>query len=170
MELYTERLRIIPLNLEHFRLLLDGMDKMEAALNLNLSGERLDENTQKAMNELYIKALENSGNYLWYTNWQIILKNKNVAAGSSCFKGAPGLTGEVEIGYGLYEKYRGKGYMSEAVNSIANWALGQYGVCSVIAETEKDNLPSHRVLKRCGFNRYKETDDGLFWRVIKQLQ
>ena len=163
MELYTERLRILPLSLEHFRLLLDGMEKMEAALNLNLSGERFDENTQNAMNGLYINALENRGNYLWYTSWQIIMKNENVAVGSACFKGAPDITGEVEIGYGLHEKYRGGGYMSEAVKEIACWALEQEGVFRVIAETEKDNLPSHHVLQSCGFSRYKETEEALLW-------
>jgi [ribosomal protein S5]-alanine N-acetyltransferase len=144
-------------------LLLDGMEKMEAALNLTLSGECLDENTQKAMEGLYKQALENTGNYLWYTNWQIILKNENVSVGSACFKGSPGISGEAEIGYGLHEKYRGKGYMSEAVKEIACWALAQEGVLRVIAETEKDNLPSHRVLQSCGFSWYKETDEGLLW-------
>jgi RimJ/RimL family protein N-acetyltransferase len=165
LELYTERLRIIPLSLEHFRLLLDGMEKMETALNLNLSGERLDENTRKAMEGLYKQALENRDSYLWYTNWQIILRDGNYAIGSACFKTAPGITGEVEIGYGLYEKFRGKGYMSEAAKAITSWALEQDGVSSIIAETEKDNFPSHRVLQSCGFRRYKETEDGLFWHV-----
>ncbi len=163
MELYTERLRIISLSLEHFRLLLDGMEKMEAALNLTLSGERLDENTRNAMNTLYTKALENSGNYMWYTSWQIILRNENIAVGSACFKGAPCISGEVEIGYGLHEKYRGSGYMSEAVQEIACWALEQEGVFRVIAETEKDNFPSHRVLRSCGFGMYEETGEGLLW-------
>jgi RimJ/RimL family protein N-acetyltransferase len=151
------------LNLEDFRLMLDGMDRMEHALGLKSSGLFLDENTQKAMEGLYKQALDNRDKYQWYTNWQIILKDENVSVGSACFKGAPGITGEVEIGYGLNDNYRGKGYMAEAIKAIVIWALEQEGVFRVVAETDKDNIASQKVLWRSGFYRYKEEGESLFW-------
>jgi RimJ/RimL family protein N-acetyltransferase len=168
LELHTERLRIIPLNLEHFRLMLDGMYKMEHALGLKSSGLLLDEETQKAMANLYKQALDNRDKYLWYTNWQIILKDEIVSIGSACFKGAPDITGEVEIGYGLNDNYRGRGYMAEAIKAIVIWALEQENVFRVVAETEKDNIASQKVLWRSGFHRYKEDDKSLFWCLTRQ--
>ncbi len=163
MELRSERLRIIPLNLEHFRLMLAGMDKMENALGLNSSAILLDEETQKAMEGLYKQALDNRDKYLWYTNWQIILNDGNISVGSACFKGAPGITGEVEIGYGLNDSYRGRGYMAEAIRAIVTWALEQEGVFRVVAETDKKNIASQKVLWRSGFCRYKEEGECLYW-------
>ncbi len=168
MELHTERLRIIPLNLEHFRLMLAGMDEMEHALGLKSSGLILDENTQKAMDGLYKLAMDNRDKYLWYTNWQIIFSDENISVGSACFKGAPGITGEVEIGYGLNDNYRGRGFMAEAIKAIVTWALEQEDVFRVVAETDKDNIASQKVLWRSGFHRFKEDDKSLFWCRTKQ--
>lgn len=58
--------------------MLKGMDKFENALGLNNSYEILDDHTQKAMEELYKKAERHKESYLWYTNWQIILKENNI--------------------------------------------------------------------------------------------
>lgn len=59
MELNTKRLRIIPLTLEQFKLLLNNKRDMESALNLNFSNENWDEHTQQAMNGLYQEAIKN---------------------------------------------------------------------------------------------------------------
>ncbi|WP_368487982.1 GNAT family N-acetyltransferase [Clostridium sp. BJN0013] len=163
MELNTEQLRIIPLTLYQFRLLLDGIDKMEKELNLSASDEHLDEHTQQAMEGLYKKAVKNRGSYLWYTNWQIILKSKNKTIGSACFMKCPDENGQVEIGYGINTIYQNKGYMTEAAQAICEWASSQRDVSLIIAETEKDNIASHKVLKKCGMKKYRETDEGIWW-------
>lgn len=167
MELNTKRLRIIPLDLEQFQMLLNGTDKMEIALGLNSSNEHLDEHTQQAMEGLYQEAVKHKESYFWYTNWQIILKSNNISIGSFCFMASPNEKGEVEIGYGINENYRGNGYMSEAVTAIHQWALNQPNVLKVIAETEKDNIASHKMLQNCGFTKYKESDNSYFWSITK---
>lgn len=158
MKLETKRLIIIPLNLEQFNFMLKGMDKLENALGLNNSYEILDDHTQKAMEGLYKEAKKHKESYLWYTNWQIILKENNMSIGSACFMGEPDDSGAVEIGYGINEKHRGNGYMIEAVKIICKWALKEQGISRIIALTEKDNFASQRVLQKCGFVKYKEDD------------
>ena len=71
-------------------------------------------------------------------------------AGDFCFKGL-GDDGVVEIGYGLKEKYRYHGYMTEAVKAITEWALSQESVKQVEAETDAENTASQKVLFRSGF-------------------
>lgn len=67
MNIGTEHLKIIPLTLDQFSLLLEGIDKMENELGLIVSNENLDEDTQAAMEELYEEALKHPNHYLWYT-------------------------------------------------------------------------------------------------------
>lgn len=167
MILETNRLKIMPLNIKQFELLLQGVDKIEEALGLNPSHESLDEHTHEAMTSLYKLALEHKENYYWFTNWQIILKSENLSIGSACFMGSANENGEVELGYGINESFRCHGYMTEAIMAIYKWALEQSTVISIIAETDKDNISSHRVLQKCGFIKFDENDDGYFWRINK---
>jgi Acetyltransferases, including N-acetylases of ribosomal proteins len=169
MELQANRLTIIPLNLKQFKLLLEGTDKMEEALNLAHSHESLDAHTYEAMFGLYKLATAHKEDYYWFTNWQIILKSQNISIGSACFMGCPNENGEVELGYGINEAFRCNGYMTEAVDAMCQWALAQPNVSCVIAETDKDNTASHRVLQKCGFTKYKETEEGYFWHMIEEI-
>lgn len=166
--LETTRLRIVPLRVEQFRLLLSGTDKMEEALGLSPSNMHLDEHTQQAMEGLFQKLLEHQDEYFWYTSWQIILKSENKSIASACFMEEPNENSVVEIGYGTNASYQRKGYMTEAVLVICEWALDQPKVKVVIAETDRDNYASQKVLQRCGMKLYAETDDSLFWKLEKQ--
>lgn len=153
------------MSLVQFRLLLEGMATLEKNLQLKASNQTLEAHVQQAMQSLYRDALKNRENYLWYTNWQIILKSEKVSIGSTCFKGKVDEKGEVEIGYGTDPGYRNKGYMTEAVTAICRWALKQEGVMAVIAETENDNIASHRVLEKIGIRKYRESGDCTWWRL-----
>ncbi|MDR1092471.1 MAG: GNAT family N-acetyltransferase [Prevotella sp.] len=170
MIIETNRLKIVPLTKEQFRLLLLGTDKVEQALGLTPSCESMDEDTLMAMEHNYKEALKYPDHYLWYTNWQIILKSENKAIGSACFKHKPDKYGQVEIGYGTNPDYRNQGYMTEMVKALSEWALQQTDVNSVIAGTDKDNQASMRVLEKCGAVRYKVTDTGLWWKLRKTFR
>ena len=85
----------------------------------------------------------------WYAVWFIRLKSGEII-GDYCFKGLSE-DGVVEIGYGLYPTWWGKGYATEAVIAAVNWAYEQPGVKMVEAETDIDNLASKRVLEKVGF-------------------
>lgn len=169
MNLETKRLCIIPLTLYQFKLLLEGIDEVEKELGLVPSKVPLDENTQQAMESLYVEAQRHPNEYLWLTNWQIILKSENKTIGSADFKNLPGESGEVEIGYGINPDYEGMGYMTETVEAMCKWAFDQQGVKRVIAETEKDNYASQKVLQKCGMKKYKETDIGFWWELTNNI-
>jgi len=165
MEFVTKELRIIPLSVEQFRLMLERFDKMEDAFKLKHSKQKLDDGTKAAMQELYDKAVQHEDEYVWYTNWQIILKEENVSIGSACFKGEPDENGVVEIGYGLDEKYRGKGYMTNAIKVMLKWAKAMPHVKKVIALTSKDNEASQKVLENCGMKFEREEGDMQYWSI-----
>jgi len=164
IQLRSERLALIPLSLEQMRLLLRGTECLEEALGLAPSGCTMDTEMREAMHALYERACKEPENILWLTNWQIIERSANVSIGAACFTGAPNEEREVELGYTLYHAFRGMGYMTEAILCIADWALDQAGVSSVLAKTDKENMASKGVLRRSGFAQFYQNEAYDFWK------
>ena len=106
--------------------------------------------------------MEDEQNYLWHTNWLLVLKEKNCAIGGIMLKGIPSEQEEVVIGYYTLPPYMGQGYMTESIIALKNWLLHQPNVKYVIADTETDNMASHRVLEKAGANLYKVTKSLYF--------
>lgn len=94
-------------------------------------------------------CLNHPGQWNWYAMW-MIERRDGTHVGDLCFKGPPA-NGAVEIGYGILEEYRGRGYATEAVRAAVAWAFGDASVAAVEAEAETGNAASRRVLSRCGF-------------------
>ena len=61
-------------------------------------------------------------------------------------------TQQAMTGYSLMPQWRGRGYTTRAVRLVAEWAFS-IGIIRVIAGTAPDNVNSHRVLQRAGFER-----------------
>lgn len=170
MDIETLHLRLFPVDLAQFRSLVYGVAHIEKIYALNPSGVVLDDDTCMAMEYMYSIALKHADEYLWYTNWQIVLKSENRLIGSMGFKNAPKeRNGEIEIGYGLYQdEYKNRGYMTEAVAELCRWAFQQSEVSSVIAETYKNNYASQSVLTKVGFIRSMDTEESIWWMISKQ--
>lgn len=106
---------------------------------------------KQAYSEMLQGCLQEPENRVWYTVWNIELKEKpGVVIGDFCFKGLSP-DGMVELGYGLRDGFCGFGYMTETVKTVTAWALSQNGVARVEAETVPDNLASQNVLARAGY-------------------
>ncbi len=164
LELNTERLRILCLDLANFKSYIHEHGNFERNIGVQVTAESLPDELKKVFGSAYEQAMTDSSNYAWYTVWQIISKTDNCAIGGICFKGSPNINGEVEIGYGTEPAHQNKGYMTEAVQAIIQWAMKQDGVLHVIAETDKFNIASHKVLEKNEMRIYKETDSSLWWR------
>ena len=136
MRVETERMYLYPLSDEEMRLVIE---------------KESDPEMKQAYTEMLEGSLSNPDNRIWYAVWNMELKNApGTIVGDFCFKGL-GNDGVVEIGYGLKEKYRHQGYMTEAVKTITEWALSRDGVYAVEAETDVNNIASQQVLMRAGF-------------------
>lgn len=103
-----------------------------------------------AYGEMLYGCKRNSENRVWYAPWRMTLKSDHTYIGNLGFKGTAH-DNAVEIGYGVLPEYEGKGYTTEAVQAMAQWAFGNSDVIFVEAETEPDNKASQRVLEKCGF-------------------
>ena len=130
----TERIRICPASMAQ-------MESMIAA-------ERDDE-LKKAYGEMLAGSLSHPEEREWYALWTIE-KADGTQIGDLCFKGIEAGRNP-EIGYGIREAFRGRGYAAEAVRLALRWAFRHPEVKAVEAETDPGNTASQRVLIKCGF-------------------
>lgn len=166
--LETERLKLIPLQAHQLALSVEDYEKMQDDLGLRVTKPTLDEEMQYAMKIRLRKVLEDVENYLWLTNWAIVHKEENQIIGFIMIKGYPNEIGEVIVGYGIEESYRRNRYATEALKILIHWIFENPKAFYVIADTEKTNIPSHKVLENAGAVRYKETDDLIWWKIEKK--
>lgn len=132
----SERLLLYPISDDEMRKLIEN---------------ETDLDMKQAYTEMLQGCLDTPHNRIWNAVWNMELKDHpGIIVGDFCFKGL-GSNGTVEIGYGLKEEYRHKGYMTEAVKIISKWALLQENVKRVEAETEPQNAASQKVLSGADF-------------------
>lgn len=167
MKLETNRLDIIPLSAHQLKLLTEDIERFEQELKCQYCGEDMEGFILQLFKGQIEVVQKHSENYLWHTFWLFRLKNENKFIGSACFKNAPSDNSEVEIGYGINKNFENKGYTTEAIKAMCEWALSQPFVTKIIAETDKVNIPSQRVLRKCNMEIYKETDECYWWQLTK---
>lgn len=160
--LETERLRLVPATLEladadlHNRL--EFIHQLGASVLDGWPPPLNDENSMRYTVDFLRRNPEAAGWAAWYL---IAKKHKPVVIGQSGFKGPP-IAGTVEIGYSLLPQFQGKGYASEAVAALLDWAFGHAEVERVIAETLPELAPSIRLLERAGFAKIgKGSEEGV---------
>ncbi len=170
IKLETERLKLLPLQVDNLALAVDNYSEMETNLGLIVTNTVLDDEMKYAMKVRLRKVLEDVKNYLWLTNWAIVLKEENRIIGYIMIKGYPNENGEVIVGYSIEEKYRKKRYATEALKGLTEWIFENPKVVCVIGDTEKDNILSHKVLENVGAVKYKETDELIWWKIENKNQ
>jgi [ribosomal protein S5]-alanine N-acetyltransferase len=165
MILETSRLTIMPLTYNLLQLYLEPGHALERSLGLHKGCRTIPQALVEALqNSILPKVAANPQDFLFLSIWTIISKKDGIMVGDLCFKGTPNHDGEVELGYGTYETLQGRGYMTEAVGVVTNWALGQTGIKAVLAETAPDNLASQRVLEKNHFIKNYQLETGIFWK------
>jgi len=162
----TARLIIKPLTYDQLVKYTACDNSLEEELNLNPSSRSISPELKEALEETILLNVANpSKNYLYYTLWTAISKAENRMIGDLCIVGEPNEGGEIEIGYGTYDDYQGRGYMTEIVGGIISWAKSQPAVKSIKASTEKMNLASHKVLQKNQFIKKNESGKAIHWRL-----
>lgn len=147
----TKRLKLYPASEE----------QMEAFI-----AEQSEDVLKEAYTEMLNGCLSHPNQWEWYAVWMIESKD-GTHIGEFCFKGIDE-SGSVEIGYGVADGHRGKGYATEAVTAAVAWALEQNGVRLVTAEVDGENIASQRVLEKAGFKATGKTgEEGPIYGKVK---
>jgi [ribosomal protein S5]-alanine N-acetyltransferase len=162
----TDRLIIRPLTYNQLIKYVKADNSLEKELNLNETSRIISPELMEALEQTILpNVADTTRNYLYSTLWTIILKDENRMIGDLCLVGEPNSNGEIEIGYGTYEEFRGRGYMTEAVSGMISWAKNQTHIKSIYAATGKNNPASYSLLERNNFIKSGESDTQYEWRL-----
>lgn len=149
MELKTERLKIVPCT----------EDAVPMITNQNY------DNGNQIPNHL--KELSEDPSMLYWGTWLVLLKSDGTIIGDIGFKGKPDENKAVEIGYGLLEEYWNKGFATEAVGALMQWAWETGKVDKIVADTLRDNEGSMRVLEKLNMKKIKTGETMIDWEINK---
>lgn len=162
--LETPRLTLIPLTLEQLNLYVADTHQLEESLRLQTGHRVLAEPVLSIVTYFTIPRVQDPAlNPLLHTMWLAIDRQKQQFVTEAKFKGEPDETGTIEIGYGTYPTLQGQGYMTEMVAGLLQWATRQPGVRRVVADTEKENVASQKVLESNQFRQFDEIEGMLWW-------
>ena len=163
----TERLIIKPLTYNQLLKYIQDDNSLEVELKLNETSRIISFELKEALEQTILpNVADSTKNYLFSTLWTAISKEANKMIGDICLFGEPNSNGEIKIGYGTYDEFRKKGFMTEAVGGIIKWAKSQPTVFSIIASTNKDNIASYTILKKNSFLQVSESETLFNWQLI----
>lgn len=84
-------------------------------------------------------------------NWAVTEKNNDKCIGIMGFYRARPENYRTELGYMILPEYHNKGYVSEAVDTLLNYAFNTLNFHSIEAIIDPENIASERVLLKNGF-------------------
>ncbi len=159
----TENLDLINSKARHIELLKEDESLFEKEFGLKVEKGYLE--FPEALEFIYSLLAHGPGFGEW--GFYLFVHRKDKALiGAGGFKGKPN-NGVVEIGYGTAEKYRGKGYATEAAKAFMHFSFKDSSIIKVIAHTRPEPNASNHILSKLKFVRsddYVDPVDGLVWR------
>lgn len=165
--IHTQRLLLRPLTFSQLQLCLTDLPTLEAELGLSISRDVQTKRVQRAIRmKLKKMAKTDEAHHPWQTYWLIVISGDNFGAGLAGFKGVLNEAGSTEIGYGIDPAYQNKGYMSEAVRALVDWAF-QHPSCKAVTATEVENPASRRLLEKLGAQLVAEDDTTTSWEFTQ---
>ncbi|MGJ1421607.1 GNAT family N-acetyltransferase [Sphingobacterium spiritivorum] len=84
-------------------------------------------------------------------NWAITLKDDPKMIGTIGYYHIKSEHYRAEIGYMLLPDFQGNGYITEAINQVANYGFTKMGLHSIEALIDPENIASAKVLEKCNF-------------------
>ena len=166
----TDRIILKPLTYIQLEKYIRNDNSLEKELHLHPTSKTISSELKEALeNTILPNAADTDKNFLYSTLWTVISKADNKMVGDICIIGEPNDEGEIEIGYGTYEEFQRKGFMTEAVKCIIKWAETEPKVNLILASTLKTNIASFTVLEKNNFIKTGETETLFNWQfLIKQ--
>ena len=155
--LHSKRLYLLPLTLDDIYLLA-SQNRTAICRKYSLEPNSLllaDEDFAEELATSYSKIAKDLAGqpeaFPWNTVWWIVEKDTYTNIGGIGMNGPPDKDGSVITGYYIDRRSEGKGYATEALIRLAEWAFTDARLRKMIAFTLPDGYASQRVLLKSGF-------------------
>jgi len=173
IRLSTQRLTLVPVTLEYIEAEIADRARLSRALGAEIpAGWPPPLNDGSTMRWTRDNLLANPDNRGWGT-WYFILRREGempVLIGNGGFKGKLVAPATCEVGYSVMEAHQRRGYASEAVRALTNWAFTHPEIERVVAQTLPELTPSIRVLEKNAFVRVDEAfEEGAIMFELRRL-
>lgn len=164
----TPRLDLVPMPRAFFAASLAGdRAAAEASLGASVPDDWMQDSP---VMRLFLGKLTADAAAMPWLARAIVLREGRVMIGHCGFHGPPGAAylepyapGGAEMGYTVFEAYRGRGYATEAVRGLMGWAATM-GVPAFVLSISPENGPSRAIARRLGFvqvGSHIDEEDGL---------
>lgn len=156
------RVKLQLLTNDELKLWLESPFKLENKLDMGIDVEPIEGNLKRAF-EIKISNMDRDpGNEHWYSYFAIIFNGRVV--GTIGAKGKPDSKNVIEVGYGIAENYYNRGIVTEALGLFSDYFIREYSVDRIIANTDRYNIASQKVLIKNGFIEIVDGDIKLWER------
>lgn len=147
----TERMSLVPATVRLYLLELHDRPAFASNLNARIPEEWPPDQITPEVIEEFIGRMQAKDRKIWNFYWLLHQKvsEQPVLIGSGGF--IVHENGSIEIGYSVLSDYQNKGYATEAVRSMLEWALSSLKKDCIIANTYPHLKASIRVLEKNGF-------------------
>lgn len=166
--IHTEQLLLVPISFEITKDLLVGSSKEIEKLGIKTDEKWPTEDTMDIL-PIIKSSLEQSKLPSGFETWMIVKKENMKVIGDIGFYGKPNEKGEVEVGFGLVESQRGKGFGFEALRAIMDWLSAEESVKVIKASCLIGNKPSAHILEKAGMKEINRDDELIHWELIKSV-
>jgi ribosomal-protein-alanine N-acetyltransferase len=161
----TERLELVGMSGRFLELLLAGRrGEAGAVAGIAIPDGWPDEHDARFLGLRAKQLREEPSRAEWPVRAVTLREPSRPMIGHAGFHGPPGINGlrkpnAVEIGYTIFEPYRRRGFATETVRALIEWARSEHAVHHFIASIAPDNTPSLALVQRLGFVRTGEVWD-----------
>ncbi len=117
--------------------------------------------TKKLIQEIKLRYLNRESLY-----WGITLKKENQIIGSCFFPEFEKKT-QSTLGFWLSENHQRKGFMTETLLYLLDYAFSQMDLKTIIAGCHSENFASRKILVNCGFTSASEIESKYYRETYK---
>lgn len=163
----TKRLELVPL-VDSLELLVDGRRvEVERELGIALPDWWPDRHDLAFLAFRARQLAAEPDDRVWMPRL-VVLRKEQAMIGHAGFHGKPGKNARkdsnaVEIGYMIVAEHRGRGYATEVVHALVQWAFDEHGIRRFLASIGPQNAPSLALARKLGFveaGRHWDDEDG----------
>ena len=166
LKIQTSRLTILPFTIDICEESLLNSFGTIASMGICPGNGWPDQETLETLPRI-IKNLSKVNQPSGFESWMIVDRSTNLLIGDIGFKGIPNEDGKIDLGYGIIENERRKGFAYEAATGILQWAFNQKNVRVITASCLISNIASQKILSLLNFSIVKKENEMIYWRLTK---
>ena len=102
-----------------------------------------------------------------FESWMIVKKSTREVIGDVGFKGFNYVTKSCDVGYGIIEAERKKGFAEEATRLLIDWAFSNDFLQEITACCLIENIGSVRLLSKLNFEEFKRDETMIHWSLLR---